>query len=250
MHTLVAYFKTEAGAATLDTIANVLDQTVPQDGSGNFLFQQNWKVLAAHALGATLGQTRLRSPFLQSTFLPDVYPIVVGATVPDNVDVTVYDDNGPPVMTNDPLGIQATVTGAGDVFAALWVGDTSAPVRVGPTLRAPFSASVTLVKGSWVNSAITFNQQLPAGKYRIVGLQVIGTAVYAARVVLTGDNRYRPGVLGQPTLGFKIARDVFSFGRFGDFGSFVNTNPPSMDFLGLAAGAQTPQGWMDLVKVG
>lgn len=248
MHTLVAYFKTEAGAATLDTITNVLDQTVPQDGAGNFLFQRNWKVLAAHALGATLGQTRLFSPFLQGVFLPDVYPVTVGATVPDNIAVQDYRNGGPPVLTNDPIGLQASVTGAGDVFGGLWVGDDASPVKPGPIMRARWTASVTLTKGTWVNAGITFASTLPAGTYRIVGMQVISTACYLARVVLTGDNRYRPGVIAQPTLGFRIMEQMFSGGKFGDFGTFTNTNPPTVDFLGVAAGAQTPIGWFDLVR--
>lgn len=248
MHTLVAYFKTEAGAATLDTITNVLDQTVPQDGAGNFLFQKNWKVLAAHALGATLSRARLFSPFLTGIYLPEIYPFVVGATVPDNLKVQDLRAGGPPVLTNDPIGIQASVTGAGDVLSALWVGDDARPISPGPILRARWTAAVTLTAGTWVNTGITFASTLPAGTYRCVGMQVICTACYLARLVLTGDNRYRPGVVAQPTLGFSISNGQFSAGNFGDFGTFTNTNPPTVDFLGVAAGAQTPVGWFDLVR--
>lgn len=250
MFHLAAFFKTEAGAATLDNITAVQDQSITIDANGNFLFQNDgWKVQAMAALGATLGQARLRSPFLQSIFLPDLYPVIVSATVPDNAKVSLYGQYGPPIRKNDPINLQATVTGAGDVFGLMWVGDGAYAPPPGPVYQFPMTATATLVKGAWVNAPLTSTQQLPSGSYAVVGMQIIGTAVLAGRLVFVGNNNVRPDVIGQPTLGFDILNQPFVDGAFGLFGTFDNTSPPTIDLLGLAAGAQTPQVWLDLVKI-
>lgn len=249
MFHLAAFFKTEAGAITLDNITAVQDQSIPIDANGNFLFQSDgWKVQALAVLGATLSAARLRSPFLQSILLPDIYPLIVSATVPDNVKLSLFDQYGPGIRKNDPINIQASVTGAGDVFGLLWAGDGAYQPPPGPMYSMPFTATATLVKGQWVNAPLASTQVLPSGSYAVTGMQVIGTAVAAARLVFVGNNNVRPGVIGQPTLGFDVHRQPFVDGRFGLFGTFDNTSPPTVDLLGLAAGAQTPQIWLDLVK--
>lgn len=250
MFHLAAFFKTEAGAATLDNITAVQDQSVPIDANGNFLFQTNGKLFAAAVLGATVTAARIRSPLLQATFLPDVYPAMASATVPDNAKLQRWYSSGPPYRVNDPINIQATVSGAGDVFGLIWCGDSLPAAPGGPILRFPMSATATLVKGQWVNAPLTSTQVLPSGQYAVVGMQVIGTACLAVRLVFVGSNNVRPGVIGQPTYGFDLNEQYFSAGNFGLFGTFLNTSPPSVDILGLAAGAQTPQIWLDLIKIG
>lgn len=250
MFHLAAFFKTEAGAATLDNLPAASDQSIPLDINGNLLVQQDgWKVLAALAIGSALGQARLRSPLLQSIFLPDIYPVIVSATVPDNAKLSDFAGQGPPIRKNDPLNVQATATGATDLFALLWCGDGYTNAPPGPMMRFPMTSSVTLVKGAWVNAALTSTQQLPSGTYAVVGAQIIGTAVLAGRLVFPGQNTFRPGTLGQPTLGMDIAGRPFVYGNAGLWGTFDNTAPPTMDFLGLAAGAQTPQVWLDLIRL-
>lgn len=250
MFHLAAFFKTEAGAATLDNITAVQDQSIPIDANGNFLVQaDNWRIDAILALGATLSAARVRSPLLQSTFLPDIYPFVVSATVPDNVKVANFNKSGPLIRKNDPLNIQASVTGAGDVFGLMWMSDGSGQVPGGPILRFPMAATATLVKGQWVNAPLTSSQVLPSGRYSVVGMQIIGTAVLAGRLVFVGQNNVRPGTFGQPTLGFSDPWLQFGYGNHSEYGQFDNTSPPTVDLLGLAAGAQTPTVWLDLIKV-
>jgi hypothetical protein len=252
MHHLAAFYSALVTGSAYANLAAVADQSLPVDANSNFLPQSEWSVLKTSVLGTALTAARHRSPKLQETFLPEIYPLIAGATVPDSAVLADYDGHGPALRKNDPYNIQASHSDAGtvDVFALVWLGQKVQPAPGGPINRILYTATPTLIKGQWVNYAITTTQQLPSGRYAVVGMQAQGTAHYGVRLVFTGQNQFRPGVIGQPTYPFALRDDYFGNGNFGLYGFFDNTAPPSADSLGLAAGASAVKIWLDLIKVG
>lgn len=252
MHHLAAFYSSVADASVYANLAAASDQSVPVDANGNFLFQSDWKVWATSVIGNGIDAARHRAPILQSLFLPEIYPVIRGATVPDSVPLVNYNANGPQLRKNDPYNIQVSQASGGalDVFAGVWVGDRMTSPPPGPINTILFTATPTLVKGQWVNYALTTTQQLPSGRYAVAGMAAQGTAHYLVRLVFPGQNTFRPGCLGVPTYPFTTREQYFRNGNFGLYGFFDNTAPPTADSLGLAAGANAVKIWLDLIKVG
>lgn len=252
MHHLAGFYSSVPDVSVYANLAAAADQSVPIDANGNFLFQSDWRVFAVSVLGNPVQAARFRSPFLAGLFYPEIYPVISAATVPDSVPISHFEGNGPPIKKNDPINIQVSQTsgGAVDTFALMWVGDKMQPAPPGPYLRILYTATPTLVKGQWVNYAITTTQQLPSGRYAVVGMLAQGVGHYGVRLVFPGQNTYRPGCIAQPTYPFFPRDSYFGNGRFGLYGYFDNTAPPTADSLGLVAGANAVKIWLDLVKVG
>jgi hypothetical protein len=252
MHHLVGFYKSVADASVYADLTAANDQSVPTDINGNFLFQSDWKVWAVSVLGNGIDAARHSAPLLRGLFLPEIYPVVRAATVPDSVPICNYHGMGPQLRRNDPYNIQVSQASGGalDVFALAWVGDRIQPAPPGPINKLLCTATPTLVKGQWVNVALTQAQQLPSGRYAVVGMSAQGTAHFGVRLVFPGQNMFRPGCIGQPTYPFYPRDDYFSNGQYGLYGYFDNTAPPTADCFGLAAGANAVKIWLDLVKVG
>ena len=118
------------------------------------------------------------------------------------------------------------------------------------SVRGTLAAS--LVTASWVNSAITFGQTLPAGNYNVVGMKVWSANSCAARlffVAMAGANsgsQWRPGCLTQNTEAQEGWAD-FRFGNTGVWGAFNNVTPPSVDVMGITDTAQVV--YLDLIRL-
>lgn len=252
MHHLCGFFSNVADLTVYGDLDGAADQSVPLDINGNFLFQSDWKAWAVSVLGLGLNAARWSAPALRGIFLPEIYPVVLAATVPDSVAICNYHGQGPQFRKNDPTTIQVSQTsgGATDIFALAWVGTTPQQIPGGPINRLLCTATPTLIKGQWVNYSVTQSQQLPSGRYTVVGMAAQGAAHYGVRIVFPGQNTFRPGIICQPTYPQYTRDDYFTNGSYGVYGSFDNTAPPTFDSLGLAAGANAIKIWLDLIKVG
>ncbi|GAI91217.1 unnamed protein product, partial [marine sediment metagenome] len=109
------------------------------------------------------------------------------------------------------------------------------------------TATVSGLVGYWVNTAISFVQTLPAGRYAIVGMRVEDTDPLAARLVFP-DISPRPGCIGSSTTGTDSIHK-FRYGELGNWGEFEHDAPPTVDFLAQADGAVSPEIIFDLIQV-
>ncbi len=89
---------------------------------------------------------------------------------------------------------------------------------------------------------------LPAGRYSIVGMDVFGAGIILARLILPGY-AHRPGVIAVQNAG-QFAGSLFRYGNMGEFGQFVNTALPQLEIFTNAAGAVSPECYLDLIKIG
>lgn len=250
MHTLAAFYSALSGTLTYQSLAGVLDQSLTLSANARFIFPAQQKVLGGLVLGTGLTAARHDAPSMRNLVLPEIYPTIVGAVVPDNPNYLDYMGTGPGVLTNEEYAIDASHTGAGpdDVFAGVWITPQFVPAPAGPSYTLVATATPTLVKGAWVNIAMTFNQTLPAGEYTVIGLQVICTSGLFARLVFPGQNQFRPGCIVNPTYGQSQRTLPFRNGNAGLMGRFQNTAQPSIELLGVAAGAQTATIMIDVIK--
>lgn len=252
MYYLAGFYKSITAPATYSQVSAVVDQGLSIGSNGGYLLGSRMRVKAAHLLCVNGIAAQIAAPSLRNYALPEVYPIAAAATVPDSVAVMQLGPNGVLVPPNDEVSINASLgsTGATDTFGALWLTDKDAPAPGGPVVTIPCTSTLTLVKGAWVLGTLTFGTVLPVGNYAVVGMQVVGTACYLARLVFPGFSTYRPGVVCNKLYGDSPRDQYWRAGRAGLFGQFFTTQQPTIEVFGITAGAQTITVYLDVVKTG
>lgn len=116
-----------------------------------------------------------------------------------------------------------------------------------PMLTVRFTAAIDGVAYSWVNGAITFEQNLPVGVYAVMGMHVISASGIGARLVFSGQGA-RPGCLAYDSIE-DVSNQVFRNGNLGVWGTFDTHAPPTLDILCRTTDS-SQEGWLDIVKIG
>lgn len=207
------------------------------------------KLLAAYASGVDILQAQLNSPSLRS-FVPfDIAPTDRAALPASAKPLAENWDTPYELIVNEPLNalIANTAAGANLVNAIVWLGDAAITPITGEILTVRATSATALVAGAWTNCPLTFANVLPAGKYAVVGMRAESTTVLAARLVLPGFG-HRPGCLGNASSGIGATDKMFRYGNLGRWGEFVNTAPPTVDYLATAADAAEIV-WLDIMQI-
>lgn len=104
----------------------------------------------------------------------------------------------------------------------------------------------TLVASTWTNGALTFVEDLPRGRYAVVGMRARSAGLVAARLAFVGG-RWRPGCLGCDAQA-DLDHRMFRYGELGAWGEFEDLEPPTVDFLSVSA--DTAQDvYLDLIQL-
>lgn len=253
MHILAAFYGSIANGTAYGILPAVPDQALSVMNGNVYLSGKKLRVLGSAAIGASLTGVQLDAPSLRTLALPELYPAIVGAAVPDFYRVSWFDQFAPSVQANETFGLRVSVGGGApsDNFGALWLAPQLVGAQPGPVTTIPFTATITAVKGSWVNGPLTPATQLAVGRYQVVGMECVAANTFLARLAFPGgDNAWRPGVVANTTYGRTGTRQLNRLGGMGSFGSFDSTAIPSLDIFGIGAGAAAPTVYLDLVKTG
>lgn len=252
MFTLVAGYASITNGTVYGAIAGVLDQSMTLDAGNRFAAPGNWQLMAAYGLGVNATAMRVNAPSMRGLYLPEIYPVNATAAVPTLDGPVVWGQRGPRFAPQEYFTVEGSRAGASAQPMAwgLWLGPDMSPAQVGPTFTAIATVNLTAVAGSWVLGSLTFSSTLPAGRYQVVGMAVVAAGSAFARLVFPGLSQYRPGVVVQTAYGDRPWTNQWRYGAMGQFGEFLHNAPPSIEVLGLAAGAITPTVYLDLIKVG
>lgn len=112
------------------------------------------------------------------------------------------------------------------------------------TVRA--TGATALVAAVWTPVPLTFVEDLPRGRYQVVGMRARSATCVAARLAFVGG-AWRPGVLGVAAQD-DLEAPLFRYGGMGPFGEFEDTAPPVVDFLATAADAAEDV-YLDLIQL-
>lgn len=153
-----------------------------------------------------------------------------------------------PLVTNENLtaDVDSNPAAAQIQWCMVWfAAGPIAPVEGGIfTIRATNAS--TLTASAWTNGALTFIEDLPRGRYQVVGMRARAAGLVAARLAFVGG-RWRPGVLGTDAQG-DLEHPMFRYGGLGVFGEFEDLEPPTVDFLSVSA--DTAQDvFLDLIQL-
>lgn len=252
MHGIAVYSKSQTNGVTYDPLNVVVDQSLTPAQSQGYQFPKNYKILAACVMGINLSAARINAPSLRNLVLPEIVPGIAAAAVPTRPSIIDYRQQGPVVLANEAVVVETSRGGsdAQPVSAALWVTDRFTPAPGGPVFTTVASTVNVLIANAWTLSTLTFNQTLPAGKYAVVGMEVVMATAFCARLVFPGQNQWRPGCVVDLAYGNLIQPPIFRYGYMGMYGEFFNTAQPQVEIFGLAAGSTTGAVYLDLIKIG
>ena len=245
---LLAYTASNAAAAAFADTPGITDGWATLQ-NGHYILPRDMRCFAAYAQGAALSAARINTPTLRQISMPNISPLELAAAPSDLPALMMMGDYGFQLNAIDETAVQLSNTAGAPEreFAFLWVEElTRRAPAPGPSLTLAFSATNTGGNLTWGDSALTFNETLPAGRYQVIGMDIIGANLIAARLRFP-EGGMLPGVLARQALG-TLPWWFFRHGRAGIFGEFDNTAPPILNILGSAAGT-TQTGFLDVIKV-
>lgn len=243
---LVAY-ETSGSEAALTAITPVPDGTVAVISNDIRVPTGLNNIICATALinsaTATL-RAQIQTPLLRSVLNFDISPINNGLVFGSLPRLNRMWQTPLALAALEPMDVFVQNGAAVMNRAGIWLADGPIKTVGGKIYTVRCTASASLVTATWVNSALVFQQTLPAGHYQMVGLRSWSANGVLARVFFVGY-QWRPGI---PMLNAEDNNEWqdFRYGNIGVFGEFDNTVPPTMDFLGVTDTAQVV--YMDLIK--
>lgn len=254
MFTTVAFYENIDPAGAFAPIAGVADQHVRVVGDDiQVPNQMNKIILAAGMIENTVApRARLTAPSLRRLVLPMLAPLnVAGAgAVEPNSPQRIIDRRLSPLELESGEQLNAEIfsnpAAAQDQSVVAWLGDGVIQPVTGKIFTVRATGATTLVAGAWGNTPLTFDEDLPRGRYQIVGMRPESAGCVAARCVFVGGGP-RPGALGCDGVD-DIQADVFRHGNLGVFGEFEDNEPPTVDFLSISADTAEVV-YFDLIQV-
>jgi hypothetical protein len=253
MFHLAAWYESIDPAAAYNDLTAVADTQLTTGGDNIQIPTLDQIVaLAGGAENAVAPRMRLVAPSLRQRSLYQIAPLNVataGAVEPGSPPAVV-DLRANPLKMEKSENVQCSLlsnpAAAQIQWGLMWLADGPvAPVQ-GNIFTARGTSATTLVAGTWSNCAITFDENLPRGRYQIVGMKGISAGAIAARTVLP-EIRWRPGVIACDIVEDLDDR-IFRNGQFGVFGEFEDTDGLTVDFLSVSADTAEIV-YLDLIQV-
>ena len=234
-HHLMIY--TESIAQNVEVDVDALADGIVTISNNHFQPLERLKLAFACAASANVARVRVSTPSIQRYTSPFIRPLsnAVGWGVPQRVQD--FRNLGFSLPALEEITVTALQTGAG--AERVWVGvgamiqDRPAPAGPVYTLRG---ASTTAAVANVITPiSVTWQNQLPAGQYAIVGCQVQSATGLFFRLNIQGF-AYRPGGASLTTIG-SDPHELFLPNGLGEWGRFSNTAMPSLEVLCNAADA-------------
>lgn len=244
---LIAY-ETSASQAALTAITPVPDGTIAISGNDiRVPLQLNYVVAAAGMINSAAATLRcqIQAPSLRAFLNFDINPIVNGLVFGSLAKVAKMWQTPLQLTPNEPMDFMVQNGAAVMNRGLIWLADGPIGPVKGKIYTVRGTGAATLVTATWVNTAVTFSQTLPAGNYQVVGFRAVGANLVAARIFFVGGV-WRPGVPAANVSADNEWPD-FRYGNLGVLGVFDNTIPPSVDCLGITDTTQEFE--FDLIKV-
>lgn len=249
MHHLLAFYSSIAASSTNSKI-NAVEDGLQTIVSNNFLLNDPVKVQRCYINGLGIVEARYNIPSMRSMTLPRIHPVDKAASPSNDPSVMHYGDYGPKIMAGEGISLECSTDATSGPLAAyglLWVAKAFVPAPKGDCFTIKATASVVTTVGVWNRGSLSLENDLPPGKYAVIGADAQGTNLEALRFRFPGQD-VLPGVVTQQADG-EFLTDHQRFGQMGLFGVFGNITLPTIEVFGY--GTTTTQTiYLDVVKVG
>ncbi|HEV8674032.1 MAG TPA: hypothetical protein VGX21_08300 [Methylomirabilota bacterium] len=253
MFTTVAFIESVDPAGTYNPLTAIPDQHVTVTGDDLRVPELNQIVAVAGGIETAVESfLRLVAPSLRarSPFYVEPYNTAAAAAVEPGSPHRVVDLRGTPLVLVPQENLNAETNSnpvaAQIQWAILWLANGPVEPVKGPIFSVAATGATALVASTWVNVPLTLVDDLPRGRYQLVGLRARSAGMVAARLVFVGG-RWRPGVLGVDAQDDQ-EHEMFRYGGLGVFGEFEDVDLPSVDCLAVSADA-AEDFVLDLIQV-
>lgn len=253
MLTTIAWYQSVDPAGATVQLNAVADQSVRVTGADIYCPPLSQCVALAGGADATVAPfMRFTSPSQRRRTSTYISPLNTGGAVavePGTPHALAdFRFNPIPLVPGEQLNMElnSNPAAAQIQWGVAWLSEAPIEPIKGSSFTVRGTASATLVAGTWSNTAITFSEDLPRGRYQVVGMSAISAGLIAARLVFIGG-QYRPGVLGSD-LASDVGSPIFRTGSLGIFGEFEDTDQPTVDFLSVSADT-SEEVFLDLIQV-
>lgn len=251
-----SFASTNSGAGAYVTITAVPDSYLTINSNNRFIappgangMMQLKHIAGALAFGTTMLVARINNPTLRAIGLPSIPTVNPGLTIPSAINVPLDPDQGPELPIADEFGIEADATAIEQQTGFLWLHDGNVNVPKLPILSLQFTSTITPAANVWTLGTISLTQTLPVGKYLIVGMDLFGTTLLGARLVMPNGGP-RPGVICRATQAI-LSQNQFRRGAFGSFGDFTSYALPQIEIFNSGTPGSTAfRGQLDVIKIG
>lgn len=248
MH-LLAYTKASAGGVALEDLPGVQDVWASLNASSHYFLPQDMFLKFTYNLSPNVTAAQLSQPFLRAIALPAMTPYDIGTTPTSIPAVQWFEYPITTLKKTDELAVLQSDNAGGAIqkYAFLGVVDSNLVNQPQGAIIELRATTVTVAnQRSWANVTFTVDQGIPYGKYAVVGMDVVGANVIAARLAFPAGGP-RPGCLGRITHATK-PDSRFRNGRLGTWGYFDSTAVPTIDIFGAGA-LSNPEVFLDVIKV-
>jgi hypothetical protein len=250
LHHLSVYSLAVQAAAVTDTDTPAITDPAVTITNGHPIFPQPVQCYWAYGFGDTnITRWKLTTPKLRAINVVNLRPLDISASISSRPPIVEYFHH--PISLNpldeNQLIVTTGAATAAIIFAFVAFGDGNFNVPQGDMFAVHASQSITLVADKWASAQIALDQPLPAGRYSVIGAEAYGTNLIGFRLIFP-NQVWRPGSIAGTANTFINSR-YFRWGNLGEWGQFESALLPSIDGLGLAAGAQTIDLTIDLVRV-
>ena len=245
----LACYKGDASVNANNFDLPAVNDSVLTLSNGHYILTQPARVKIAYVQAASLTLARINTPKLRATSLPYIEPLRVGALPGNLPPASLYETNQ---LNLDPIdeiaievsnnnGISTEVT-----IAGLFLEMSNTPIPSGPSFTIRATSSFTATDGAWTNGAITFDQVLPAGRYAVIGLRVIGTNLVFGRLIFPGG-QYRPGTVCSDSVS-ESDGNLVRQGNCGLLGEFDSVAQPQIEIFSNGANSEQTV-FMDIIRI-
>lgn len=254
MFSTVAFSELIAAAATEEYVAAITDQSQKVSGDDLYIGKLN-KLVGIYAFGSGLTDARLSSPSLRKISTLYINPLVndQGGYAPYTTRVFDYRGESPlSLEENEALNAQATcamVDATLDNLIGVWLADAALAPVVGEIYTVKMSHAVTALNEAWTYTELTTVDDLPVGRYAIVGARCYMGGGGLFRFVFVGESHRPGGICVHET---HLQEDfIFRMGHMGVWGEFDSVNPPGLEVISqkVAHDAGGVYLRVDLIKV-
>lgn len=253
---VVAFSESFLNDGTFQNVAAVADESIFVAGDDVRIPQGlNHLVGAVGAVGtqAALLRGRISAPSLRGFINMELIPLIPEEQVSlAAINHQIWPQNPIPLAVGESIGYESDGGGDGvtaeDVSAVVWLSDGPLQAVRGDIRTVRATTAVTTVQNAWTSGPLTFSEDLPAGRYQVVGARFQDINLLAGRLIFVGGAS-RPGTLGVSVLG---APDLMGarMGGWGVWGEFDINQPPTAEFLSTDAVDTNPEVYLDVMRIG
>lgn len=216
--------------------------------NNHFFPQKPYDLVFAAAMGTNLQRARFLAPSLRQVTNPFIRPIINALVSEDDPGVLDLRINPLRIRELEELEIRATQNAGVNqrITAIAGLSDQRivAPPQ-GDIYKLRFVSITAAVANSWTSIVSTFDDNLPQGRFAVVGLEVVGAAGQASRLIFE-DQTMRPGSLMSPLISDRT-HGMFVNGGLGVWGYFTQNRMPIVQVLCNAATASF-EGYLDIIR--